>query len=150
MNKFFEWLSQTKAQVPPKSKIGMAISYALKQWPYLAIYVDDGEVEADTNWVENQIRPFAVGRRNWLFVGHEKSAQIGALFYSLIQSAKLNDINPRIYLHYLLTQVHALRRGEVDPMELLPHRLSRELLSQFAEQEFDKVKVLFTTPVVPS
>ena len=150
LNKFYEWLTQTKQQVPPKSKIGMAIDYTLKHWPYLTQYVDDGAVEADTNWVENQIRPFAVGRRNWFFVGHEQSGQIGALFYSLIQSAKLNDINPRIYLHYLLTQVHALRRKEIDPRDLLPHRISREVLSQFAEQEFNKVKSLFGNVTTPA
>jgi transposase len=98
--------------------------------------------EADTNGVENQIRPFAGGRRNWLFVGHGESAQIGALFYSLIQSAKLNDINPRVYLHYLLTQVHALRKKEVEPLLLLPHRISLSTLTQFAQNEFDKVKSL--------
>lgn len=53
-------------------------------------------------------------------------------------------INPRIYLHYLLTQVHALRKNEVDPQQLLPHRISREILSQFADQEFVNVKNLFT------
>jgi transposase len=139
-----------KIQVPPESKIGKAIAYTLGQWPYLINYVNYGEVEADTNGVENQIRPFAVGRRNWLFVGHEESAQIGALFYSLIQSAKLNDINPRVYLHYLLTQVHALRKKEVEPLLLLPHRISLSTLTQFAENEFDKVKSLFAKINAPT
>ena len=146
LNQFFQWLCQTQRQVPPESKIGKAIGYTLNQWCYLIKYVDHGQVEADTNGVENQIRPFAIGRRNWLFVAHEESAQIGALFYSLIQSAKLNDINPRVYLHYLLTQTHALRKKEVDPCELLPHRIPRVTLEHFAEQEFNKVKTLFTAP----
>lgn len=150
LNKLSEWLSQSKSQVPPESKIGKAIAYTLGQWPHLINYVNYGEVEADTNGVENQIRPFAVGRRNWLFVAHEASAQIGALFYSLIQSAKLNDINPRVYLHYLLTQAHALRKKEVDPRELLPHRISLATLTQFAEHEFDKVKTLFAKINMPA
>lgn len=150
LNNFFEWLSQSKSQVPPESKIGKAIAYTLGQWPHLINYVNYGEVEADTNGVENQIRPFAVGRRNWLFVGHEESAQIGALFYSLIQSAKLNDINPRVYLHYLLTQVHALRKKEVEPLLLLPHRISLSTLTQFAENEFDKVKSFFAKINAPA
>jgi len=139
------WLIQTKSQVPPKSHIGNAIDYTLKQWLYVMKYVHYGEAEIDTNWVENAIRPFALGRRNWLFVGNERSAQIGALFYSLIQSAKLNNLNPRIYLHYILTQVHALRKKEIEAKDLLPHRIDREKLQQFAEEEFQKYQRLIST-----
>lgn len=139
------WLIQTKAQVPPQSAIGRAIEYTLKQWTYLVAYVEQGEVEIDNNWVENQIRPFALGRRNWLFVGNEGSAQIGALFYSLIQSAKLNNLNARSYIHYLLTQVHALRRKEVSAKDLLPHRIDPLLLKAFAEQEYQKTKKLLNS-----
>jgi transposase len=148
LEKLQAWLIQTKSQVPPESAIGKAINYTLKQWPYLIKYVDHGEVEIDTNWVENEIRPFALGRRNWLFVGNERSAQIGALFYSLIQSAKLNNINPRIYLHYLLTQVHALRRKEVEARNLLPHRIDQEKLQLFAQTEFQKFKHIISTVAV--
>jgi hypothetical protein len=114
--------------VPPKSGIGKAIEYTLKQWPYLIAYTNHGEAEIDNNWVENQIRPFALGRRNWLFVGTEDSAQIAALFYSLIQSAKLNDLNPRTYLHYVLTKIHAFRRKEIAARDLLPHIIDPTLL----------------------
>jgi transposase len=131
--------------VPPQSAIGVAINYTLKQWDYLKEYVDYGEVEIDNNWVENQIRPLALGKKNWLFVLHERSAQIGALYYSLIQSAKLNNLNPRIYLHYLLTQVHALRKNEIEAKDLLPHRINRQKLDTFAESEFQKSKTLFAT-----
>lgn len=145
LEKFHEWLIHSKNQVPPQSAIGQAIDYTLRQWIYLKEYVNYGEVEIDTNWVENQIRPFALGRRNWLFVAHEESAQIAALFYSLIQSAKLNNLNPRVYLHYLLTQVHALRKGEVKARELLPHCINRELLQQFANAEFEKAKLVLAS-----
>ena len=74
------------------------------------------------------MRPFAVGKRNWLFVGNEKSASKAALLYSLIQSCELNDINPRAYLEYVLNQVHQMRRREVDPATLLPNTIDRKLL----------------------
>lgn len=136
--RFYEWLSHTKNQVPPESAIGKAIAYTLKQWPYLIRYIDYGEVEIDNNWVENQIRPFALGKKNWLFIKHEESAQIAALFYSLIQSAKLNALNPRVYLHYLLTQIHSLRRKQVNPADLLPHHIKRDVLDSFAQAEHQK------------
>ncbi|MGB3946918.1 MAG: IS66 family transposase [Bacteroidia bacterium] len=145
VEKFHEWLLKSKNQVPPESMIGKAIDYTLKQWPHLIRYLDYGELEIDNNWVENQIRPFALGRRNWLFVGNPASAQVGALFYSLIQSAKMNNLNPRIYLHYLLTQVHALRKNEVNPQDLLPHRIDLEKLKQFAEMQFKKTQAFFAT-----
>jgi hypothetical protein len=135
-----EWLTKSVAQVPPKNKIGEAIHYTLEQWPYLKNYVEYGEVEIDTNGVENKIRPFAVGRRNWLFVGNEASAKISAFLYSLIQSALLNDINPRLYLQYALTRVHDMRRREIDPVSLLPHRIEKDLLEAFAREEFEKTK----------
>lgn len=119
---------------PPNSGLGKAISYSLKQWPYLKKYVNDGEVEIDNNWVENAIRPFALGRRNWLFIGHNESGKLAGLFYSLIESAKLNDLCPNVYMHYLLTKVTALRRRTVDAVSLLPHRIDREVIAAFEKQ----------------
>ena len=74
----------------------------------------------DNNWVENQIRPFALGRRNWLFVGNERGGRAAALLYSLIQTCKLNDINARSYFTHVLDQANKLRRKEVDAKSLLP------------------------------
>lgn len=85
-----------------------------------------------------------IGKKNRLFVGHEGSAQKAALLYSLIQSAKLNEINPRIYLHYVLTQVHALRKKEVNAIDLLPHRVDRRLLDEFAAKQSEKIKEVLT------
>lgn len=145
LEKFHQWLLETQKQIPPQSKVGMAVEYSLKQWPFLTRYVHYGEVEIDTNWVENEIRPFALGRRNWLFTGNEGSAQIAAIWYSLIQSAKWNELNPRIYIHYLLTQVHDLRKGHIDPRDLLPHRIDHQKLQQFADQEFQKARSLYAS-----
>lgn len=117
-----------KINAPPKSLLGVAVGYCKNQWSELIRYVDYGEAELANCWVENQVRPFAVGRRNWLFVGNEKSASKAALLYSLIQSCELNDIDPRRYLEYVLNQVHRMRRGEIDPMSLLPNMIDPALL----------------------
>ncbi len=114
---------------PPQSALGKAVYYALNQWEYLSRYVEYGEVEISNCWAENQIRPLALGRKNWLFVGNETSANKSALLYSLIQSCKLNDINPRRYLIYVLNQVHRMRRKEIDPVTLLPQFIDKQLLA---------------------
>ncbi len=145
LEKFYDWLLKSKKEVPPKSGIGAALEYTLKQWSHLIQYVHHGEVEIDNNWVENEIRPFALGRKNWLFVGSEESAQVAALFYSLIQSAKLNGLNPRTYMQYVLDHIHALRKREIPPQDLLPHRIDVNSLQQYAEAEFIKTKALFAS-----
>jgi len=129
------WLKKIAPLVPPKSKLGQAITYTLNQWCYLIQYLRHGWAQIDTNWVENQIRPIAVGKKNFLFMGHEESASIHALFYSLVLSAILNKINPRLYLNYLLTQIHHLRQKKIDPFLLLPHTINKETLNQFAQQQ---------------
>jgi transposase len=117
-----------KINAPPNSALGKAVQYAINQWKYLSNYVDYGEVEISNCWVENQIRPFAVGRKNWLFVGNEQSANKSALLYSLIQSCKLNQIDPRKYLEYVLNQAAKMRRKEIDPARLLPHHIDKSLI----------------------
>jgi len=112
-----------------QSALGKAVTYALNQWEYLSRYVEYGEVEISNCWTENQIRPFALGRKNWLFVGNETSANKSALLYSLIQSCKLNNIHPRRYLIYVLNQAHHMRRKEIDPVTLLPQFINKELLA---------------------
>jgi transposase len=117
-----------KIQAPPQSALGKAVTYCLNQWLYLCRYVDYGEIEISNCWIENQIRPFALGRRNWLFVGNEQSANKSALLYSLIQTCKLNDIDPRQYLEYALSQAHKMRRKEIEPTSLLPQSINKALL----------------------
>jgi transposase len=112
-----------KIHAPPNSLLGKAVHYLKTQWPELIRYIEYGHAELANIWVENQIRPFAVGRRNWLFIGNETSGQRAALLYSLIQSCYLNDIDPHVYLTYVLNQAHAMRKGEVDPAQLLPHTI---------------------------
>ena len=117
-----------KINAPPHSLLGKAVTYCKNQWETLIRYIDHGEAQISNCWVENQVRPFAIGRRNWLFVGNESSAKKAALLYSLLQSCTLNDIDPRAYLEYVLNQVHRMRRKEVDPATLLPNTIDRTLL----------------------
>ena len=93
--------------------------------------------EIDTNYVENKIRDIALGKKNWLFIGNEDCGKIHALWYSLIISSIINELNPRVYIHYLLTKVHQLRRGEVDPITLLPDRIDIKALERFAVEQVD-------------
>ncbi len=123
LEQFHNWLTKTHPKTPPKSKLGVAISYALNQWPYLSEYAHHGEVEIDNNWVENKIRPFALGRKNWLFVGNQRGADAAAFFYSLIETCKLNDIEPRAYLAKLFERACEVRRNEVTVESLLPQNL---------------------------
>jgi len=132
-----KWLRSIKNKVPPKSKLGKAISYTLKQWPYLVAYLQHGMAEIDTNYVENKIRDIALGKKNWLFIGNEDCGKIHALWYTLIISAIINELNPRVYIHYLLSKVHQLRRGEVDPVTLLPDRIDIKALERFAIEQVE-------------
>ena len=131
------WLRSIKDNVLPKSKLGKAIAYTLKQWPYLIAYLRHGMAEIDTNYVENKIRDIALGKKNWLFIGNEDCGKIHALWYTLIISSIINDLNPRVYIHYLLTKVHQLRRGEIDPISLLPDRINIKELESFAIEQIE-------------
>jgi len=125
---FKSWLDETQHQVPPQSHIGKAIAYALNQWHLLIKYIDHGEVEIDTNRLENMIRPFALGRKNWLFMGSDKGAEAGAIIYSLLATCKANLIEPYAYLKYVLDQLPRCKTDAerkkllpyaVDPLELV-------------------------------
>ena len=108
------------AHVKRVSSPRLPIDYSLKRWQALTRYIDDGDLPADNNWVENQIRPIAIGRSNWLFAGSLRAGQRAAAIMSLIQSAKLNGHEPHAYLSDILERLPthpATRTGE-----LLPHR----------------------------
>lgn len=86
----------------------------------LTRYLDDGAVPIDNNWVENQIRPWAIGRSNWLLAGSLRAGQRAAAIMSLVQSAKLNGLEPHAYLKDVLTRLSTQRASEIG--KLLPHR----------------------------
>jgi len=113
---------------PPKSLLGQAVIHIKNQWPGLIKYIHYGNVPISNVWMENHIRPFAVGRRNWLFTGTPESANKAALLYSLILSCRMNSVDPRKYLEYVLNQANAMRRGDVAAASLLPQFIDKTLL----------------------
>jgi len=117
------WLDQSVGQVPPTSATGKALHYLHKQWSKLIRYLDDGRLEIDNNAAENAIRPFVLGRKNWLFSDSVKGVTASANLYSLIETAKANRLEPYAYLRYLFTElpkaetveaIEALLPGNVD------------------------------------
>jgi transposase len=118
-----EWLVEKSSQVVPKSLLGKAISYTLNQWNRLRGYVNFEHATPDNNLAENAIRPFCVGRKNWLFAGTPAGAQASATFYSLIESAKANGLEPYKYLRYIFEKL-PFAETEEDYKKLLPSHLS--------------------------
>jgi transposase len=116
-----------KINAPPKSLLGIAITYLTNQQPYLIEYVNHGEACMSNIWIENQIRPFAIGRRNWLFSGTPESAKKAALLYSLIQTCNMHGISARKYLEYVLNQSQAMRRSDELATLLLPQFIDKSI-----------------------
>ena len=98
LDDFKKWLLTRSVQVPGKGLLGIAISYTLNQWDRLVGYLEDGRLPIDNNMAENAIRPFVVGRKNWLFSGTPEGAEAGALLYSLIETARANKQEPYMSL----------------------------------------------------
>ncbi len=99
------WLDQAVGQVPPTSATGKALHYLNNEWPRLIRYLDDGRLEIDNNAAENAIRPFVIGRKNWLFSDSVRGVKASANLYSLIETAKANGLEPYTYLRYLFTEL---------------------------------------------
>jgi len=114
-----QWMLAHRQKVPDGSGTARALDYSIKRWKALTRYLDDGAVPIDNNWVENQIRPWALGRSNWLFAGSLRSGQRAAAVMTLIQSAKLNGHDPYAYLKDVLTRLPTQKNNAID--ELLPH-----------------------------
>ncbi len=115
-----QWLTAQRQKVPEGSATARAIDYSLKRWQALTRYIDDGDLPADNNRVENQIRPIALGRSNWLFAGSLRAGQRAAAVMSLVHSARLNGHEPHAYLKDILERLPTQPASRID--ELLPHR----------------------------
>jgi len=114
------WLQLQRAQVPDGSPIAKAIDYSLNHWRDLSRFLLDGDVPIDNNHIENQMRPWAMGRKAWLFVGSELAGERAAVVMSLLQSARLMGHNPFAYLQDVLTRLPTQMNSRIE--ELLPHR----------------------------
>ena len=118
---FRMWLEQRAKQVPPETLLGKAVGYALAQWPKLIHYLDHPALTPDTNGVENAIRPFVIGRKNWLFSGSPRGAAASARFFSIIETAKANSQEPYWYLRKLFEGLPTAHT-EAELLQLTPFR----------------------------
>lgn len=124
VNQFHDWLDKHQRAVPPKSLLGKAFNYAVGQWQRLEAYLQDGRLRMDNNLAENAIRPFVVGRKNWLFSGNAAGAKASGIIYSLIETAKANGLEPYWYLRHLYEKL-PLAKNEEDLRALLPSGIDR-------------------------
>ncbi len=106
--------------MPDGSAIAKAIDYSRGRWPALTRYLGDGDLPCDNNWVENQIRPIALGRSNWLFAGSLRAGKRAAAIMSLVHSARINGHDPHAYLKDVLERLPTQPASRI--AELLPHR----------------------------
>jgi len=125
LEKLRTWLDETLAKVPPATTTGKALNYMNNEWRKLIRYLDDGRLEIDNNGAENAIRPFVIGRKNWLFSASVKGVKSSANLYSLIETAKANDLEPYAYLRYLFAELPKAETVEAIEM-LVPGNMKKE------------------------
>lgn len=124
LHEFHEWLEKNSRIVLPKSQTGKAISYALEQWKKLERYCEDGHIAIDNNYMESHIRPFAIGRKNWIFCDTPSGAHASATIYSLVESAKANGIQPFDYLNLIFKEL-PLASSIEDYEKILPYNAAK-------------------------
>lgn len=118
---FSAWLKQQSPRVLPKSAFGQAINYCRNQWDKLMVFLQDGRLELDNNRGERSIKPFVIGRKNWLFANTPRGANASATIYSIVETAKENGLNPFNYLQYIFERLPNLDIQDQKAVdELLP------------------------------
>lgn len=125
LDELHAWLRRTHATLSVKSPLAQAIQYSLGRWGALTRYIQDGAIEIDNNAAERAIRALVLGRRNYLFAGSDAGGETAARLYSLIGTCRLNNVDPHLYLRYVLERIaaHPINRLE----ELLPWRVAERL-----------------------
>ena len=127
LDALLSWANEMQARTAPKSALGKALYYLLEQWPYLIRYLEDGRLELSNNRAERSIKPFVMGRKNWLFANTPAGAQSSAVIYSLIETAKENKLDPYRYLLWVLQRAPALSQAdEFWAEKLLPANAPQE------------------------
>ena len=111
LDAFFAW-AKTRGNIAPKSKLGKAIYYLTEEEPYLRRYIEDGRMEIDNNRAERSIKPFVIGRKNWLFANTPSGAKASATIFSIIETAKENGLEPFEYLRYIFNKAPNLCEDE--------------------------------------
>jgi len=116
-----KWLDDVAPSVLPKSLFGLAVSYGRHQWTKLVRFLEDGRIEISNNAAERSIKPFVIGRKNFLFCNTPKGARASAVIYSIIESAKENRLNPYAYLNHLFEKLPNLESRDNQSLDsLLP------------------------------
>jgi len=128
LREFRSWLDARIDSTPPTGLLGKAMNYMRKLWPRLVVYLDSPHAGIDNNPAENAIRPFALGRKNWLFAGSPSGAQASAVLFSLVETAKANELEPYRYLRFLFERLPYAKTFE-DYRKLAPQRIDRKELA---------------------
>jgi len=129
LESFKDWLTTNQPLTPPTGLLGQAIRYTLSNWNKLIVYIEDGRLRPDNNRVENAIRPFVVGRKNWLFAGSPDGARASATFFSLIETAKANGLEPYGYLRHLFEKLPVTQQTEQGLKTLLPLNIDPDFIA---------------------
>jgi transposase len=119
LDAFLAWLHLQTAKVLPKTALGQAITYCRNQWERLQGFLKDGRLEIDNNRSERSIKPFVIGRKNWLFANSARGATSSAIIYSIVETAKENGLNPFHYLTYLFEKLPALDPKDPDQLDFI-------------------------------
>ena len=127
LKELHDYLTAVYPRVVPKSPLGMAVAYTLNQWPKLLTYLKDGRLENNNNRTERAIKPFAIGRKGWLFADSVADAEAAATLFSLIETCKYHDIEPYDWLRYALQQM-PLCQSDDEIEALLPFNIDRALI----------------------
>lgn len=135
---YFEWVKQKYSQVTHNSTIGKALAYSINQEKYLRVFLTDGMVPPDNNYAEQAIRPFTIGRKNFVLMESDNGAKASAMLYSLVETARANEVNTYQYLELLLTEIpkHMDDNNLKFLDELLPRapRVQRECPSRYKKK----------------
>jgi transposase len=129
LNNLKDWLDASLTQVLPSSLTGKALTYLSNQWPTLTVYCEDGRLDIDNNAIERAIRPFVIGRNNWIFSDTVKGVNASANLYSLVETAKLNGLEPYRYLHHVFNELPKAQTL-ADIEQLLPWLVDKDVINQ--------------------
>jgi transposase len=116
-----------KRRYLPRSRMGLALDYTLNLWPLLGVYLDDGRIEIDQNLVENAIRPTALGKKNWLFIGEAEAGERSAILYTIVESCRRRGLDPYAYLRDILTRLPTATNWQIK--DLTPEAWARSTAS---------------------
>jgi transposase len=129
---FKTWLEQKQKQAPPQGTLGKAIYYFVEHWDELNVYLEYGFLDIDNNFTEQRVKPFTIGRKNWLFMGNERGGEAAANFFSLIESAKANSLNTYAYFRYIMTELPLINKTDKQALiAMLPHHIDPVILQKY-------------------